>query len=226
MSSGIPDERRRYAVSRPPVDEHAYRALLGYVRARERGDQTPFHGMELDLRGADLRYLDLRGAWLMRARLDGVDLSHSLLDDAVFNEASVRGARFDRADLVGATMNSVEAAGAGFHGAEMAGVEAVHGNLRSTDMRGAHLRGAQFIRCDLTAADLGGSTLEMTTLFHSRLAGSVVEGTHGTVFDTCYGDDGELLEGKHLETWLRARGAAVRVLRARRGQGGPGHANP
>ncbi|MFI1465178.1 pentapeptide repeat-containing protein [Nocardia carnea] len=122
-------------------------------------------------------------------------------------------ADFSRSDLRKVQASGCVAEGAVFREAQMQGAVFEDANLRSAIFYGANLHSADFNGADLSGSDLRNCNVGSADFGSSRLAGSMVEGAHGSLFGPIdVGGDAGLLNGDELQDWFTARGAAeVRI---------------
>jgi hypothetical protein len=134
-------------------------------------------GIELDLRGTDLRNADLKeakfkdvrlyGANLQGARLRGADLQDARLDRANLQDAQLQGARLDRANLQGARLDRANLQGARLDDAKLQGARLHHADLRGAQLNGANFQGAQVDTATLRGALADGTTKWPAEFDHS-----------------------------------------------------------
>lgn len=104
---------------------------------------------DVNLQGADLRYVNLA-----RANLEGADLRYASLQGASLYGASLQDANLRYANLIGASLY-----GANLHGADLRHANLQDVNLQSVNLIGADLRYAGLQRANLTRANLRGANL-------------------------------------------------------------------
>jgi Pentapeptide repeats (8 copies) len=106
--------RRYVRTSNDPVNEAPpdVQAIARVLGRREVGHDPP--GFQLDLSGADLRFVDLRNAQLQGVRLAGARLDSADLTNASFREADLVNARLDAATIAGTDFTGADLGGATF----------------------------------------------------------------------------------------------------------------
>jgi uncharacterized protein YjbI with pentapeptide repeats len=143
------DDRRTASPSEPLGRLHIFVvaevASDGVVQARWIVDGWRLlraDGVDVDLRGVNLRGADLRGARLM-----GCDLS----------EADLTGADLEKADLTAARLVGANLSGSVLFSASLRRADLTEAELCRADMRHADLREATCVRTALRGADLWGA---------------------------------------------------------------------
>lgn len=214
--------RSRIAVLAWPEDSEARTALEQYL------DKLAAHAsssLSVDLllaadsmnfAGADLSDLSLQAAAFNESDLRNVRAVDSDLYQAWLSSANISRADFSRSDLRKVQAAGCVAEGAVFREAQMQGAVFEDANLRSAVFDGANLHNADFNGADLSGSDLRNCNVGSADFGNSRLAGSMVEGTHGSLFGPIdVGGDACLLDGGDLQEWFTSRGAATVEIRSR-----------
>ncbi|MEU8434979.1 pentapeptide repeat-containing protein [Streptomyces sp. NPDC029216] len=198
-----------------PVDPDAAHWLWKWVEDGAEGKPGGTDMSHFDLSGADLTGADFScslfcGTGLARANLTGTEFYRSHLQGADLTGADATGACFVRAHLDGAVLRGAVLDGADLARADLYGVDA-----RGARLRGARILGATLMKTDLRGADLTGATLRENSFRVTLDDTTTVTGLTGTLFGpaTLTTETGTRpLTGPTLESWLRTRGADVRVI--------------
>ncbi|MFJ8163626.1 pentapeptide repeat-containing protein [Streptomyces sp. NPDC096136] len=207
-----------------PVDPEAAHWLWKWVEEGAEGRPGGVDLSSLDLSGADVAGADFSGSLfcgtrLTGARLTGTDFHRSHLQGADLTGADATGACFVRADLDGAVLRGTALDGADFTRADLYGADARGATLRGAGLLGATLLHADFRGADLTGARLGENTFEVALDDTTLVAGLTGTLTGPATLTTPSGP--HPLSGAALESWLRSRGATVRVIAPRRIRSSP-----
>jgi uncharacterized protein YjbI with pentapeptide repeats len=149
---------------------------------RERSDEQQQNYWELDLRGADLRYVDLHA--LPLARLRG-SLTREEWDEASAEQRANAAVLLTGADLSEAHLEEAE-----LIGAHLEKVSLHEAHLEQASLASAHLGQAFLARARLKRADLNEAHLEKADLSDAQLQGATLRGAH---LEQAY------LNGAHLE---------------------------
>ncbi|WP_131745057.1 pentapeptide repeat-containing protein [Frankia sp. Cppng1_Ct_nod] len=125
---------------------------------------------EAKLMGANLRRAKLTGANLAGANLSGADFHDADLRDADLTRVSATPSDFTRANLTGAALVSAELIGASFRDADLTATDLTEANFCTADMDNAVMRRAAAPRVDFTGANLSGVCLADAVLRGGSLA--------------------------------------------------------
>jgi len=208
MSSGT---RREWTPGKYPQDSVAAQRLREWL-AGEGGD---LNLIELDLIGADLSGGEYSNAWFTEAALTGVNFA-----EAEFYRSNLQDADLTRANLTRVSLVRVDLDWALLRDATLDGANVVTTSLFEVDAAGSRWRGAQFanspfLDVNLCGADLTGAVFDENALKARVDDSTVFRDITGSIFgpmEAVQDDVVHTLAGNELESWLRARGADVRVL--------------
>jgi uncharacterized protein YjbI with pentapeptide repeats/very-short-patch-repair endonuclease len=151
------------------------------------------HGIDPDLREANLSGFDLTKANLICVNLSGANLEKTALYSAWLDEANLTGANLRNTDLRTVDLSFVKLTRANLTGADLSNACIINANLSRANLREANLFDANLSGANLREADLVGANLVGAKLREADLQGSQV------IYANC---QTATLTGACIKDWL------------------------
>ena len=161
------------------------------------------HGIDPDLREANLSGVDLTKANLICVNLSGANLEKTALYSAWLDEANLTGANLRNTDLRTVDLSFVKLTRANLTGADLSNACMINANLSRANLReanlfDANLSGANLREADLVGANLVGAKLREADLVGTNLREADLQGSQ-VIYANC---QTATLTGACIKDWL------------------------